>query len=187
MIQISILSGSSPASRKATPLWRGLCQLCARATGTSSRRLSLHCSLETQMQTQSRPLHECILSAHRALTPCIHVQLVASYSNPVRNTACLGKTRTRKGRCAAIQAGSEEEHMEPGAETLAVLGKCISIKAEAPVVLCPPFLPSSSSKCLSHSHTPPLPKSVWVLMPFTIKHHQPAAAHHHHHDVSFPE
>lgn len=63
--------------------------------------------------------------------------------------------------------------MEPGAETLAVLGKYISIKAEAPIVLCPPFLPSSSSKCLSHSHTPPLPKSVWVLMPFTIKHHQP--------------
>lgn len=111
--------------------------------------------------------------SHRALTPCIHVQLVASYSNPVRNTACLGKTRTRKGRCEAIQAGSEEEHTEPGAGTLAVLGKCISIKAEAPIVLCPPFLPSSSSKCLSHSHTPPLPKSVWVLMPFTIKHHQP--------------
>lgn len=106
MIQISILSGSSPASRKVTPLWRGLCQLCARATGTSSRRLSLHCSLETQMQTQSRPLHECILSAHRALTPCIHVQLVTSYSNPVRNTACIGKTRTRKGRCEAIRGGA---------------------------------------------------------------------------------
>lgn len=54
MIQISIFSGSSPASRRVTPLWRGLCQLCARAAGTNSRWLSPHCSLETQMQTQSR-------------------------------------------------------------------------------------------------------------------------------------
>lgn len=160
MIQTSILSGSSPASRKVTPLWRGLCQLCAHAAGTSSRRLSLHCSLETQMQTQSMPLHECVLSAHRALTPCIHVQVVASYSNPVRNTACLGKTRTRKGQCEAIrvelciQAESEEEHMEPGAETLAVLGKCICYKggsSHRPVSTFPAFLFLQVPQPLSHS------------------------------------
>lgn len=47
-----------------------------------------------------------------------------------------------------------------------------------PPVFVHPFLPFSSSKCLSHhSHTPPLPKPLWVLMPFTIEHHQPPAEH----------
>lgn len=53
MIQKSIFSGSSPASRKVTCLWRGLCQPWAHAAGISSRQLSLHCSLETQMQTEN--------------------------------------------------------------------------------------------------------------------------------------
>lgn len=41
MIQISILSGTSPASRKAAPPWGEHCKVCVHAAGTSSGCLPL--------------------------------------------------------------------------------------------------------------------------------------------------
>lgn len=84
-----------------------------------------------------------------------------------------------------IQAECEEEPLEPRAETLAVLGKCNCYKGGSsyqPVstLSCLPLPPSASAT----AHIPSLPKSVWVLMPFTIAHHQPPA-NHHRYDVSF--
>lgn len=153
--------------------------------------ISLHyssgTSVDTQMCTQSRPIRECTQSVHRALTPCT---CTAANLALLKNSTCSGKTQNRKDWWEVWSTDVHQgwalwgrKHF-PGIlgardEILAAQGECICCKGGSShyptsTLSCLPLPPSASAT----TGTPPLPKPVWVLTPFTIQHHQPPADHH---------
>lgn len=72
------------------------------------------------------------------------------------------------------EENSFQEPLEHRAEILAILGtgtRCIGRNSHQPPSTLSYFsLPQSASSTI--------PKPVWVLMPFTVQHHQPPAEHH---------
>lgn len=184
MIQISILSGTSPAvERQPLP---GESAISSMPTaGTSSGCLPLCAALCGGSGAGSKQAIARLYLAVQSCDPCIYPSLSHSESNSVNNSSCLGKARNRKGRCEVAWTWAVHPGWvwgRRGAQSWAS-GCPWQVRLlrgwKAPPARAHPVPPSSSPSASAAAPTPPS-LSVWASLPLTLAHHQPPAPPHEH-------